>query len=61
VRAGLAAVRRDRVEIIRADGSDDPEDVVRFHRKIGEGFDRVLAARFARGARSSTISLTSWY
>jgi len=32
-----------------ADSSDDPADVVRFHRKLDEGYDCVFGTRFARG------------
>jgi len=51
VRAGLNAFRGDRVAIVMADGSDDPDDVVKFYRKIDEGFDCVFGTRFARGAK----------
>jgi dolichol-phosphate mannosyltransferase len=47
VRAGLDTFRGDRVAIVMADGSDDPTDVVRFHRKIDEGYDCVFGTRFA--------------
>ena len=50
VRAGLEAFRGDRVAIVMADGSDDPVDVLRFHRKIDEGYDCVFGTRFARGS-----------
>jgi dolichol-phosphate mannosyltransferase len=49
VRAGLEAFRGDRVAIVMADSSDDPADVVRFHRKLDEGYDCVFGTRFARG------------
>jgi len=51
VRAGLDAFDGDRVAIVMADGSDDPEDVVRFYRKMEEGFDCVFGTRFARGGK----------
>ncbi len=51
VRAGLDVFRGDRVAIVMADGSDDPDDVVRFHHKIDEGFDCVFGTRFARGSK----------
>lgn len=50
VRAGLEAFRGDRVAIVMADGSDDPVDVLRFHRKIDEGYDCVFGTRFAPGS-----------
>jgi dolichol-phosphate mannosyltransferase len=51
VRAGLALVTGDVVVICMADGSDDPEDVVRYVRKIEEGCDCVFGSRFIAGAR----------
>jgi len=30
-----------------ADGSDDPRDVLQYHRKIDEGYDCVFGTRFA--------------
>jgi dolichol-phosphate mannosyltransferase len=51
VRAGLEAFRGDRVAIVMADGSDDPEDVVKFHNKMNEGYDCVFGTRFARGGK----------
>lgn len=49
VRAGLAAFRGDAVAIVMADGSDDPADVVAFHRKLNEGYDCVFGSRFSPG------------
>jgi dolichol-phosphate mannosyltransferase len=51
VRLGLASFNGAAVVIVMADGSDDPEDVVRFYRKLSEGYDCVFGSRFARGAR----------
>jgi dolichol-phosphate mannosyltransferase len=51
VRAGLEVFRGDRVAIVMADGSDDPEDVVKFHNKMNEGYDCVFGTRFARGGK----------
>ena len=50
VRAGVEAVGGDVVVIYMADLSDDPEDVVAYYRKIGEGYDCVYGSRFVRGA-----------
>jgi dolichol-phosphate mannosyltransferase len=50
VRAGLARFRGDAVAIVMADGSDDPADIVRFYRKLQEGYDCVFGSRFVRGA-----------
>ena len=51
VRAGLAAFRGDAVAIMMADGSDSPDDLVAFHRKLQEGYECVFGSRFIRGAR----------
>ena len=34
-----------------ADGSDSPDDLVAFYRKLQEGYDCVFGSRFMRGAR----------
>lgn len=51
IRAGLAAVSGDVVVITMADRSDDPRDVVRYYRKIEEGYDCVFGSRFRRGSK----------
>jgi dolichol-phosphate mannosyltransferase len=51
VRAGLASFAGDAVAIVMADQSDLPEDLVRFYRKLQEGYDCVFGTRFARGSR----------
>lgn len=51
VRAGLAAFAGDAVAIVMADQSDDPDDLVRFYRRMQEGYDCVFGTRFARGGR----------
>lgn len=49
VRAGLQAFKGDAVAIVMADGSDDPQDVVRFFRRLEEGYDCVFGSRFMKG------------
>jgi dolichol-phosphate mannosyltransferase len=51
VRCGLEGYRGDRVAIVMADLSDDPEDLVRFHRKMDEGHDCVFGTRWSQGGR----------
>ncbi len=51
VRLGLAAFKGDAVVIVMADGSDNPDDVVRYYRKIEEGYDCAFGSRFVRGAK----------
>lgn len=51
VRTGLAAFRGDAVAIVMADASDVPEDLVRFYRKLQEGYECVFGSRFTRESR----------
>ncbi len=49
VRLGLAEFRGDAVATYMADNSDDPADLVRFYRKLEEGYDCVFGSRFDTG------------
>lgn len=60
VRAGLAAYTGDAVAIVMADGSDDPEDLVGYYRKLVEGYDCVFGSRFIRGSRLVGYPLHKW-
>lgn len=51
IRSGLALVTGDVVMIYMADKSDDPEDAVRYYRKIEEGYDCVFGSRFRKGSK----------
>jgi dolichol-phosphate mannosyltransferase len=51
VRCGLAEFRGDAVAIVMADGSDRPEDLVAFYRKLQQGFDCVFGSRFVRDSK----------
>ena len=51
VRAGLAIIRGDAVAIVMSDQSDDPEDLVRYYRKLEEGYDCVFGSRFRKGSK----------
>ncbi len=51
VRAGLDEFTGDAVAIVMADASDDPEDLVRYHRLLDEGWDCAFGSRFIRGAQ----------
>jgi dolichol-phosphate mannosyltransferase len=51
IRAGLDLFEGDAVVIAMADASDDPEDVVRYHRLLEEGWDCAFGSRFVPGAR----------
>jgi dolichol-phosphate mannosyltransferase len=46
VRSGLEVCRGEVIIIYMADNSDDPEDVVRYYRKLEEGYDCVFGSRF---------------
>ncbi|MBS0263909.1 MAG: glycosyltransferase family 2 protein [Planctomycetes bacterium] len=50
IRTGLEHVQGDCVVICMADSSDDPQDVVRYYRKLEEGYDCVFGSRFMDGA-----------
>jgi dolichol-phosphate mannosyltransferase len=51
IRAGLDLFEGDAVVIAMADASDDPEDVIRYHRLLEEGWDCAFGSRFAPGAK----------
>jgi dolichol-phosphate mannosyltransferase len=51
IRAGLDVFEWDAVVIAMADASDDPEDIVRYHRILEEGWDCAFGSRFVPGAR----------
>jgi len=51
IRAGLDVFEGDAVAIVMADASDDPEDLVRYHRLLEEGWDCAFGSRFMPGAR----------
>jgi dolichol-phosphate mannosyltransferase len=50
VRAGLDDFTGDAVAIVMADGSDDPADLVRYHRLLEEGYDCAFGSRFLRAS-----------
>ena len=51
LQTGLEQFSGDAVCIVMADASDDPKDVVKYYRKLEEGYECVFGSRFARGAR----------
>lgn len=50
VRAGLDVFGGEAVAVVMADGSDDPEDLVRYHRIIQQGYDCAFGSRFIKGS-----------
>jgi dolichol-phosphate mannosyltransferase len=51
IRAGLDVYTGDAVAVMMADGSDDPEDLVRYHRELEQGWECVFGSRFIRGSQ----------
>jgi dolichol-phosphate mannosyltransferase len=51
IRAGLDVFTGDAVAIVMADASDDPNDLVRYHRLLEEGWDCAFGSRFMPGAK----------
>jgi len=51
IRAGLDLYEGDAVAIVMADASDDPEDLVHYHRLLEEGYDCAFGSRFMPGAK----------
>jgi dolichol-phosphate mannosyltransferase len=51
IRAGLEVFEGDAVAIVMADASDDPEDLVRYHRLLEDGWDCAFGSRFIPGAQ----------
>jgi len=51
IRAGLDVFEGDAVAIVMADASDDPEDLVRYHQLLEEGWDCAFGSRFVPGAQ----------
>ena len=49
LRLGLEDFAGDVVAVVMADGSDDPEDLLAYYRKLAEGYDCVFGSRFVRG------------
>ena len=53
VRLGLDHVTGEAVAVVMADGSDSPDDLVTYYRKLLEGYDCVFGSRFIRGGAVS--------
>ena len=51
VRLGIQHATGDAVAIFMADASDDPEDLVRYYRKLEEGYECVFGSRFMQGSK----------
>ena len=51
IRAGLDVFTGDAVAIVMADASDNPEDLIRYHQLLEEGYDCAFGSRFVPGAK----------
>ncbi len=51
IKDGINSATGDAVVFVMADLSDEPEDIVRYYRKLQEGYDCVFGSRFIRGSR----------
>jgi dolichol-phosphate mannosyltransferase len=51
VRAGLKQSTGDAVAVMMADAFDDPENLVRYYRKLEKGIECVFGSRFIRGGK----------
>jgi dolichol-phosphate mannosyltransferase len=51
VRSGLEVFDGDAVAIVMGDGSDDPNDLVRYFELIDEGYDCAFGSRFLPGSK----------
>jgi dolichol-phosphate mannosyltransferase len=51
IQTGLDQFRGDAVCIVMADASDDPRDVVKYYRKLEEGYECVFGSRFTARSR----------
>jgi dolichol-phosphate mannosyltransferase len=51
VRMGIEHSTGDAVAVFMADASDDPSDLVRYYRKLEEGYECVFGSRFIHGSR----------
>src|SRR5271170_4640852 len=48
VRAGLAQATGEAIAVMMEDASDNPADLVRYYRKLQEGYDCAFGSRFIR-------------
>jgi dolichol-phosphate mannosyltransferase len=51
VRSGLDVFTGDAVALLMADGSDSPDDLVRYHRLLEQGYECAFGSRFVAGGR----------
>ena len=51
VRLGIECTTGDAVAIMMADGSDSPEDMLRYYHELQNGYECVFGSRFIHGSR----------
>lgn len=51
VRLGLQNIKGDAVCIMMSDGSDSPDDLLKYHNKLKDGYDCVFGSRFIKGSQ----------
>jgi dolichol-phosphate mannosyltransferase len=51
IKTGLEHYTGDAVVIVMADGSDSPEDIVKYYRELQKGVDCVFGSRFIKGGK----------
>jgi dolichol-phosphate mannosyltransferase len=51
IRKGLENITGDAVFIVMADGSDSPEDLLKYYAKLQEGYDCAFGSRFIPGGK----------
>ena len=51
VRVGLEQATGEAIAVMMADASDSPEDLVRYYRKLQEGYDCAFGSRFMQGGK----------
>lgn len=51
IQKGLEHYSGDAVTIVMADGSDSPEDIVKYYRQIQKGYECVFGSRFIKGGK----------
>jgi dolichol-phosphate mannosyltransferase len=61
IRAGLDVFEGDAVAIVMADASDNPEDLVRYHQLLEDGYDCAFGSRFVPGAEVNDYPRLKYY
>jgi dolichol-phosphate mannosyltransferase len=51
IQKGLECYSGDAVAIVMADGSDSPEDIVKYYRELEKGYDCVFGSRFIKNSK----------